>query len=182
MDTPSQRRGLRYSDAGFTLIELLIYISVLAIIVLSVSSFFTWAIKSNAKVKTMREVADNARMATEIMTHEIREAASIYLPTFSASQLSLETSHYLPLGEASTYIDFYLCGNASTTLCFKKESQNPIALTSDNVEVDNLEFILIATTTPSVQINLGIKYRNPNNRPEFISSINLISTVSLRSY
>lgn len=170
------------SGKSFTLMEVLIYISVLAIIVLSVLSFFTWAIKSNAKVKTMREVADNARRAMEMMTHEIKEATSIYTPTFSSDQLSLEMSHYLPLGEASTYIDFYLCGDASSTICLKKESQNSIALTSDNVEVDNLEFILIATTTPSVQINLGIKYRNPNNKPEFISSINLTSTVSLRSY
>lgn len=162
--------------------EILIYIAVLAVIVLAVSAFLIWSIRSNAKAGAMREVSDNARRVIEMMTHEIREAESIYTPTSISTQLSLETIHYLPEGESSAYIDFYLCGAASTTLCLKKESQDPISLTSDRVEVNNLEFILISTTTPSVQINLGINYKNPQNRPEYQASLDIISTVSLRNY
>ena len=167
---------------SFTLMEILIYVAVLAIIVLAVSAFLTWSIKSNAKAEAMREVSDNARRVMEIMSYEIKEAKSVYAPTSTSTQLSLETSHYLPSGETLTYIDFYLCGTASTTLCLKKESQDPIALTSDRVEVNNLEFIQIATTTPSIQINLGINFKNPRDRPEYQSSINLTLTASLRSY
>ncbi|MDP2864354.1 MAG: prepilin-type N-terminal cleavage/methylation domain-containing protein [bacterium] len=169
-------------QGSFTLVEILIYIAVLVIIVLVVSAFLTWSIRSNTKARAMREVSDNARRVIEIMSYEVRGAKSIYTPTSTSTQLSLETTHYLPLGETSTYIDFFLCGDASTILCLKKESQNSIALTSDRIEVNNLEFILIATTTPSVQINLGINYKNPQNRPEYQASIELRSTVSLRSY
>jgi prepilin-type N-terminal cleavage/methylation domain-containing protein len=170
------------SKKGFTLIEILIYIAVLAIIVLAALAFLTWTTNSNTKTKAMREVSDNARRAMEIMIHEIKEAKSIYTPTSSSTQLSLETIHYLPTGETSTYIDFYLCGAASTTLCLKKESQASLAITSNRVEVNNLEFILVSTTTPSVQISLGINYKNPENRPELQASINVTSTASLRSY
>lgn len=166
---------------SFTLMEILVYIAVLAIIVLAVSSFFLWASRSNIKTKAMRETLDNARRAMEQMTYEIKEAKSLYAPTTTSTQLSLETIHYLPEGETSTYIDFYLC---EKRLCLKKEFQSPIALTSDRVEVKNLEFSQISTTStlPSIQINLKVDYKNPQNRPELQASVNLKSTASLRNY
>ena len=159
-------------ERGFTLMEILIYISVLAIIFLAVYSFLDWAVKLSAKAGAIREVTDNARRAMEIMAHEIKSASSVYEPTSRASQLSLQTLNYLPEGETSSYIDFYLCGQASSTICFKKESKNPIAITSDKVKVTGLKFIQISTTTPSIQIYLGLDYKQ--------ASINSTSSVSLR--
>lgn len=172
------------SKKGFTLIEMLIYVAVLSIIILAVSSFFLWAVRSNIKAKAMRETQDNARRAMEVMTSEIKEAKSIYTPTsiFDSypGQLSLRTTKYLPEGEETTYIDFYLCG---TQLCFKKESQNPIALTSDKVEVTNLIFVqIVSGEIPSIQINLKVNFKNPTDRPEYRASVDLISAASLRSY
>ena len=173
------------SGGGFTLMEALIYIGVLAIVVLAVSSFFLWITRSNTKVRAMRETLDSARQAMEIMSHEIKEAKSIYTPisifSTSTGQISLETTKYLPEGENRTYIDFFLC---EKRLCLKKEGQNPIALTSDNVEVKSLEFNQVATTStiPSIQIALRIDYKAPAERAEYQASVELISTVSLRSY
>jgi len=169
------------NNKSFTLIEVLVYVAVLAIIISAVSSFFLWAIRSNTKTKVMRETLDNARRAMEIITYEIKEAKSIYTPTTTSSQLSLETTHYLPQGEQTSYIDFYLCENQ---LCLKKESQDPIALTSDRVEVKNLSFSEIATapSDSSVQINLEVEYKNPFNLPQYQASVNLTSTIALRSY
>jgi len=170
----------RIFKGGFTLIEILVYIGVLGIVILTVLSLLIWATYSRTKAKVIRETLDNARRAMEIMTYEIREAKSIYIPTFTANQLSLETAHYLPEGETKTFIDFYLC---DFRLCLKKESRDPIALTSDNLEVSNLVFTQVITgTIPSIQINLKVNYKNPTNRPEYQSSVELISTVSLRNY
>jgi type II secretory pathway pseudopilin PulG len=172
---------------GFTLIETLVYIGILSIVVGVIFSFLIWCVHSNTRVKVMKEISDNARRAMEIMVYEIREARAVYNPTSTSTQLSLETIHYLPTGENTTYIDFYICG---TQLCLKKESQvptaptsSPIALTSDKVEVTNLVFTPVVTEEiSSVQIELGINYKNPNNRPEYQASLDLKSTVSLRSY
>ncbi len=169
------------NQKSFTLIEILVYIAVLTIITVAISSFFLWFIHSNTKARAIRETLDNTRRAVEIMTYEIKEAKSIYTPTTTSTQLSLETTKHLPEEEKTTYIDFYLCG---TRLCLKKESQTPVALTSDRVVVNNLEFLEITTTStaPSIQINLKIDYKNPTGRPEYQASVNLTSTVALRSY
>ncbi len=170
---------------GFTLAEVLIYISVLTLIVSTAISFFLWISKSNNKAKAARETLDNTRRAMEIMTNEIREANGIYSPTSAFdiynSQLSLETVKYLPEGESTSYIDFFIC---EQRLCLKKEGQDPIALTSDMVEIENFKVYQIATTStiPSVQINLKVKYKTSSSKPEHQFSINTTSTISLRSY
>ncbi len=167
-------------NKGFTLMEVLVYIGILVLILAAIFSFLIWSIRSSAKARVMRETSDNARRAMETIIYEIKGARAVYFPTTTSTQLSLETIHYLPENERTTYIDFYICG---TQLCLKKESQNPIALTSDKVEVTNLFFTPVVTgLIPSVQIEIEIDYKNPHNRPEYQASVNLKSTASLRSY
>lgn len=169
-----QVSGFRFQESGFTLMEILIYIAVLSVIFLAVYSFLTWAIKSSGRAGNIREAVDNSRRAMEIMTYEIKSAKGVYSPTSTSTQLSLETLHYLPVGETSGYIDFYLCGETTSTICFKKESQNPIAITSDKTKVSGLIFTQISTTTPSIQIQLKLEYKD--------SVIDSTSTASLRNY
>jgi len=181
MRLSNKRQETRDKKKSFTLLEILVYIAVFSIIMIVLSSFIIWTIHSNIKTQVMRETLDNIRGAMGIMIYEIKTARSIYTPLTTSSQLSLETLHYLPEGESSTYIDFFLCG---TQICLKKESQNPIPLTSDKVEIKNLGFTQVATATsiPSIQINLKLAYKNPHDRPEYRASINVTSTASLRSY
>lgn len=174
----------RNQQKSFTLTEILIYIAVLSIITLAASSFLLWISRSNVKARAMREVTANGERVIQMITAEIKEAEDIYTPTsvFDShpGQISLKTNKYLPEGETTSYLDFYLC---DAQLCFKKESQNPIALTSERVEVNNLVFSQIITSgAPSIQINLKIDYKSPANKPEYQASFDTISTVSLRSY
>ncbi|OHA70234.1 MAG: hypothetical protein A3F15_01775 [Candidatus Wildermuthbacteria bacterium RIFCSPHIGHO2_12_FULL_40_12] len=171
------------NNKGFTLIEILVYIAILAIIFFVIVSFLIWSIRANAKAKVMNEVLNNVKRAMEIISYEIREASSIYDPTSAfglhPGQLSLETVHYLPSGEESAFVDFYLCG---TQLCFKKESQEPIALTLDSVEVERLVFTkVVVNDASSIQVDLTVKYNSSSDRSEYQSSINLRSAASLRS-
>lgn len=170
----NNQRSTSDKKRGFTLMEMLVYIGVLSIIVLALSFFIVWSINSTNKARTMREALYNTRRAIEIMTYEIREAKSIS---------SDSTTAHLYLENATT-TEFYLCDTASTTICQRKGSGEPILLTSDKVEVKKLEFKQIATstTTPSVQIVLTIDYKNPSGIPEYQASVSATTTVSLRSY
>jgi len=160
-------------STGFTLMEALVYVVILSVIMAILSIFLVWLIQSTNKLKTMREALYNARRPIEIITHEIKEANDI-APSSTATYLSLEK-------EDGIYVDFYL---ATSTLYQKKGLEDPIALTSERVEVKNLEFkqVISGTTTPSVRISFIIDYKKPANRPEYQSSVNVISTVSLRNY
>jgi len=166
---------------GITLPEILIYIAVLSIIVVVILSFIIWVVNSNNKTKAMRTVLDQAARAMDVMTQEVRGAKSVYAPTSTSGQLSLETTKYLPQGENASYVDFFLCGKR---LCMKKETDAiPVALTADNVEVNNLNFTrIVSGGKPSVKIELTVDFLNTANRPEYQATINLTSSVSLRSY
>ncbi len=165
------------SGAGFTLLETIIYIAILSLILLLVSSIILYFIQSSSQTKGDREALENARRTLEIITYEINGAKGVYTPTTTLNQLSLETSRYLPTDESTTYIDFFICGSR---ICLKKESQNPIFLTGDTVQVNKLEFTQISTNgSTSIRINLIISYNNNINGLQ--PSVNLTSTASLRS-
>jgi len=165
---------------GFTLTEILVYLAVAFIVIAVIVAFIFWLTDLNNRNKISRETLNCAKRAMEIMSQEIKDAKSVYTPTTSDSQLSLETAKYLPVGESSTYIDFYLC---DSRLCLKKESQDSIALTPENMEITALNFThIVSGETSSIKIDLIIEYENPSNRPEYNFSSSLSSTVSLRSY
>ena len=165
-------------NRGFTLLEIVIYIAILSLVLLLVSTSIFYFIQSQAQTKGDREVLENARRVLEAITYEINGAKSIYTPTTTQNQLSLETSRYLPDNETISYIDFFLCG---LRVCLKKESQSPIFLTSDDVQVSNLAFTQVTTTTSnSIKINLTMNYINTINGRQ--PSVSLTSTASLRSY
>jgi len=168
--------NIKYKDKGFTLVEILVSLAIFSIILLTLVSSFLAMSNSILKTKADMEVSENARRVLNEITYEIRSAKSVYTPTTTTNQLSLETSRYLPSGEDSTFIDFFLCG---TAVCLKKESQDSIALTSNSVQVTSLTFSQVSTGgNPSVQVNLTVNYQDSNNP----SSITLTSTASLRGY
>lgn len=164
---------------GFSVIEVVVYVAVLGIIGVSFSAVLLWSMKTHTKSQVLQETVWNAQRAMDIIVQEIREAKRVYNPTTLPSQLSLVTSKYAPAGHADSFIDFFVC---EEKLCLKKESQDPVVLTSGNVSVTSLSFLQVQTSpaAESVRITLRIEYNNPNNRPELISSAELSSAASIR--
>ena len=164
-------------NKGFTLLEIIIYIALLSLITLLVSSVVIYFTNANAQSKGDREVLESARRALEEMTYEIISAKSVYTPTSTQNQLSLETSKYAPTGETVSYIDFYLC---DTRICLKKEGQTPIYITGETTEISSLTFNQISINgSISVKINLAMKHSNATNGVQ--PSVNFTSTVALRN-
>lgn len=164
---------------GFTLVEMVVYVGILTLVILLVTSFMFYLHYANSQTQGDREVLESARRALENMVYEVNGARSIYTPTTTASQLSLETLRYIPAGESTTYIDFFICD--TTRLCLKKESQNPIYLTPDSVNITSLAIAQInANNSPSVKITLAMTFKNPTNN--LIQSVSLTQVASLRNY
>lgn len=167
-------------NEGFSILEVLISVGILSIILTLLITLMYQMNYMNFKTRTNDDALEAAKKIMETISYEIRGAKSIYTPTSSPNQISLETSRYLQEGETSSFIDFFICGSA---VCVKKESQNPVPLTADNVETEKLEFLYIVNgPASSVKINIIIKKKNPTNDPQNYSSANLASTVLLRNY
>lgn len=171
---------LQQHNRAFTLIELLVYSALLVLIVAAVTTLLFGVLKSHAKARAVRNVMHNIILVTDAVSLEIKEAQSVYDSTTTSNQLSLETTKGLPVGETSTYVDFFICGSR---LCIKRESQSPVALTSESVEIRSLVFQKVMTgTIPSVVMNLRIGSVNPDNRSELEAELETTSVVSFREY
>lgn len=162
---------------GFTLIELLVYISIFSVVFAIIISFVTWAYQTNIRSAVQRELSEDIRNVMNVMSKEIRQAKNIYNPLSTETQLSLRVLGNLPQGESYSYIDFFLCENR---VCLKKESQNPIALTSEKTEVNKLKFTIV--NSDSVQIFLSLKRKNSFAVLGEYSFTEATSTVFLRLY
>ncbi len=173
-----QMLNVNCRQRGFTLVEVIVYVAILSLVMLLISTFIFYMAKSNFQSKGSRESFDSAQRALEQITYEISGAKSVYTPTTTQNQLSLETSRYLPAGETTTYLDFFLCG---TRLCLKKESQNPVFLTSDLVQIANISFTQISNNgAVSIKTSLTVSYAHQLNNTQ--PTITLTSTASLKKY
>lgn len=158
------------------MLEIVLYLAMLVLVAGTVTSLLLWVVRANNEVYVRNELVQNIEHALSEISSEAREARSVYTPTSvlgsSPGQLSLETTKNPPAGETSTYVDFFLCG---TRICVKRESQLPRALTSDKLEIQNLEFTQVQTgSAVSLHIEVEASYRN--------ATLNSRTTVSLRAY
>ncbi len=164
---------------GFTMVELLVSLAIFSMIFLLLLAFIFTLNFANYTTKSDRGALDNARSALDQMTYEIKNAKGIYTPTTTQHQLSLQTTHYLPAGETTTFIDFFLCGSR---LCLKKESYDPVAITSDSVQIQSLTFTQVVTgQSLSIKIDMTVNYAIADSTGQG-ASFHLTSTAALRSY
>lgn len=165
---------------GVSLIEIIIYASFMIIIgsalltsLLKLTEFYNIS-------RFERDVLANANHGLKTMVSEIKQASSIYTPTSqSSNQISLESSLNLPPGETKTYLDFYLDNGR---LCLKREGQLVQPLTSERVEVTDLNFEYLASSANPSSVRITIKVRYRSNKPEYQKELILSSAGSLRVY
>lgn len=178
-----RKTSLQHHTKGFTLLEMLMYVAVIALVIGAVSIMLVWGIRMQARSRIVSEVAFQGQRAMEIMTEEIAQAWSVYTPTslfgVSPGQLSLQTVSVSSSRENFGYIDFFRCG---IRLCFKREGSEPIALTTENVSVDNLTFNFIDATGDydSVQIILTLRYNTLGQQSAYQGSASFQSSAAIR--
>ncbi len=166
---------------GFTLIEMVVYVALIGVIFIVLFNIIFFIIRANNKIIALSRISSNAHSAMERMTYEIINSQKVYLPTsnFSSSgaQLSLVTPIGASANEEITFVDFYV---ENETLFLKKEGLNPMALTSSDVLVSDMEFSYYKNDSrESVTIDMTV---NPRSSAMSDSAIHLINTVALRSF
>lgn len=170
---------------GYTLIELLVYIALFGAISLIMMGVFAVVNRTNAKIVSYTAINTNAYSAMDRMIYEIANSGHVYTPTsnfvnfnynaLKASQLSLATAQGAVSPEGLSYVDFYL---ENETIFLKKEGASPIALTSPNISVQNLQFSYYKNDSrESVKIDFIVKSKSVLDTA---SNIHLATVVALR--
>lgn len=141
---------------GFTLIELLLYVSIAAILLLSISAFFQLILSSRTKNATVAEVEQQASQILQIITQTVRNASAVNSPGIASSSTSLSVN------VASTPLNPTVFDISSGIIRIKEGANPPVNLNSPRVTASSLTFLNASQTgTPStVKIQFTLSYSN----------------------
>lgn len=161
------------NNRGFTLIELLLYTVIATGLLLAITAMIALLSQSRIKNQTISAVEQQGVQILQILTQEIRNSKLIVVPSNGNNGTTLQLQNNL-----GQDIIFDL---ASTTLR-RTISNQTIALSSNNINVNNLQFINLSPDNQhnSIKINFTLNYNNTASRIEYNYSQNFYDTATLR--
>lgn len=165
---------------GFTFVEILVYLAVFSIISGAVLTGALRLVEFYNISRFDKEILNNTHFALNNMLLEIKYASTVYSPTsYTTNQISLETNLNPPSGENKTYVDFYLDNGR---LYLKRESQDPQSLTSEKIEITNLNFTYLPSLTDCSSVKIEITARYRSSKEKYQRETSLVSSGALRKY
>lgn len=144
------------TDKGFTLIELIIYIGLMSIMLLGITSFTKTVLQTRTRSQVIAEVEQQGVQVMQILTQTIRNAASILSPGLGSNNSTLILDVVNPTADPTT---FSLSNNS---INIQEGGGSLIELTNSRVEVQNLIFQNFSRLdTPGlVKFNFTLNYKN----------------------
>lgn len=163
------------NGGGFTLIEFIIYIGLVVVILVLMAGFLWNIVFGDIKETSYQEVQQNGRFVLTKMTQEIKKATGINNPSPGNSD------NILSLSMADANLDPTIFDVSEGILRITQGTTGPYELTSDRVNVSNIQFTNLSyeNTPGTVRIEIEIEHLNPSNSVEYQASINLNSSVTL---
>ena len=161
---------------GQALIEILLYISLAALLLVSISSCFYLILHSRVKSQTVAEVEQQGTQIMQIITQAIRNAENINSPPAGSSSSSLSLDA-VGTGADPTVFD------ASAGLSRIKEGSGDIVnLNNSRIHISNLDFSNLsrAGTPGNIKVRFTLTHQNPEGRNEYDYSKIFYGTASLR--
>lgn len=172
----NKMKNFKQTKKGFTLIELMLYVSLFAVMIFTISAFFSTQLVANTKNQTILEVETQGRISMEYILSAIRNSGDVNSPTLgnTASVLSLNV---YDASKDPTVFDVSL-GSLRVT----EGVNSPISLTNEKVTVSGLNFYNLskASTPGALQVEFTISYINTSGRNEYEFEKTFIGGATLR--
>lgn len=161
---------------GFTLIELLLYISLAAVILLTVSLFLSMLLNARAKNQVVAEVDQQGAQVMQLITQTIRNAEAINSPT-QGNQVNSLSLDVVDAANDPTIFDL-----VANTIRISEGVSVPVVLTSARIIVSNLIFYNLTrnNTQGTIRIQYTLTHINPGSRNEFDYSKTYYGSATLR--
>lgn len=164
---------------GFTLVELIVYLGLVTVILVSVTTFAWNVVNGKMKSQSVQEVGQNGRFSLERITQDVHGARGLNVAqsTFGVnpSRLSLQMR-----GGAANPTVFDL-DSATNRLRITQGVQAPQFLTSDEVRVT--EFIVENRSvgrSENIEVHLTIERVNPSGSSAFSASESWETAIEVR--
>lgn len=141
-----QKNTMKKNATGFTLVELILVIAIFSIIIASITSFFVLVIRGKGKSVTRVEAQEQARIAMNRMTYEIKRSTSASSSSkFDVNIATTSTSTFILVSSVSARNPTVF--NVSNGILYMKYGTSAsVALTSKDVSISNLMFSKYAST------------------------------------
>ncbi|MEI6228437.1 MAG: prepilin-type N-terminal cleavage/methylation domain-containing protein [Candidatus Saccharibacteria bacterium] len=161
---------------GFTLIETLLYMAILSVVIVALSSFLFLSYTSRVKASVIAEVEQQGSQTLNLITQNIRNSASITAPALGNSGASLTLTEYAGANSPTVF------DQSGNTMRITEGASAAVNITSNRVVVSNLSFQNLTRfgTPGNVKVSFTLTHINPDNRGEYIYSKNFTATASLR--
>ncbi len=161
---------------GFTLIEMLLYMAILSVILLALSSFAFMSFQSRIKNQTIAEVEQQGNQIMDIILQTARNSATINSPSVQASGTSLSLNTY---NVATTPTVFSLVGN---NIQIVEGSGSAVNLTSGRVAASAVTFSNLSESGApgTVRVQFTLSYINNAGTNEYDFTKTFYGTASLR--
>lgn len=164
---------------AFTLLELLIYIAILSILTVGVTSAFLSINRGRGQIQSRNEVNTNIQFVIEKINQDLNSSSSILNPSNAGSS----STTLQMITDGSTVIYFLSQGK----IYRKLNSQEPEILTSDKVFVEEIKFTRLENTNlilnkKRITIETDIAMRYNSDSPDYQYSMRKKTTFSLKSF
>jgi len=153
-----------FNPKGFTLVEMTLYVAICAILLLSLSTFLTFLLGARVRNQAITEVNQQGFQVISMITQTIRNGRSIQIPAIGA------TTTFLSLTTGNALVNPTIFDVSSSTVRITEASNVPMPLTNSRVQVSNLVFHNISSSSSIekiIRIHFTIDYKNSGGRPEY---------------
>ncbi|NMB48661.1 hypothetical protein GYA13_04450 [Candidatus Kuenenbacteria bacterium] len=145
---------------GFTLIELVFYLSIAAIMLLSIAGLFGVISEMRLRQQVALTVEEEGRQVLDYILQTIRNANSLNIPLPNNTSPSLSAS----INGVSNLFDL-----SNNRLRLTEGVSQPIFLTSGQIVVSNLTFQNLAnsSTKDNIRVQFELTYLNATSRSAY---------------
>lgn len=164
-------------NRGFTLIEMILYVAICSVLLLSLSSMFSYLFASRVKSQAITEVNQQGFFTMHLITSTIRNAKSVDIPTMGNSSSSLSITVQSPLFSPTVF------DVSSSTLFIREAGGVGVPLTSSRISVSSVLFENVSSASSTdriVRIRYTLSYRSGSPRQEYAYTKTFSGSATLR--
>ncbi len=165
-------KSQKKSKLGFTLIELVLYASLVSLLVLGVSSFWSVIKQLGLKDKAISAVEEQGAFISDVISQRIREAKKVCIPSSSGTEnsgdtLDLDTNC---ISHTANEIEFAMEAGDTGKLVMTEGGTDEYLLTDERVNISSIAFTKAKDPlggTASVNFTFTIEARSYSATSEY---------------